>query len=76
MIEYMTTITVPIDTGLQAFIESEIRAGTSDSKAHLVRYALGRLREERALARLQEAETDIKEGRVYQGDLKKLLKKF
>lgn len=72
----MTTITVPVTKELQSFIESEIRAGTSDSKAHLVRYALGRLQEERALARLQEAETDIKEGRVYQGDLKKLLKKF
>ena len=72
----MTTITVPITTELETFIESELKAGTSESKAHLVRYALGRLQEERALARLQEAETDIKEGRVYQGDLKKLLKKF
>ncbi|MFZ2500814.1 MAG: hypothetical protein WAW90_02380 [Minisyncoccia bacterium] len=72
----MTTITIPIGKELQDFVESEVRAGTSDSKAHLVRYALGRLREERALARLQEAETDIKEHRVYKGDLKKLLKKF
>lgn len=72
----MTTITIPITKELHSFIESEIRAGTSESKAHLVRYALGRLQEERALSRIQEAETDIKEGRVYQGDLKKLLKKF
>lgn len=72
----MTTITVPITRELASFIEGEIRAGTSDSKAHLVRYALGRLQEERALARLQEAEMDIKENRVYSGDLKKLLKKF
>lgn len=72
----MTTITVPITSELQNFIESEIAAGTSESKAHLVRYALGRLQEERALARLQEAEMDIRENRVYRGDLKKLLKKF
>lgn len=72
----MATITVPITKELQSFIEGELRAGTSDSKAHLVRYALGRLQEERALARLQEAETDIKENRVYQGDLKKLLRHF
>lgn len=72
----MTTITVPITKELQSFIESEISAGTSESKAHLVRYALGRLQEERALTRLREAEVDIKEGRVYKGDLKKLLKKF
>lgn len=72
----MTTITVPITKELEIFIESEIHAGTSDSKAHLVRFALGRLQEERALARLREAEIDIQTGRVYKGDLKKLLKKF
>ena len=72
----MTTITVPITKELESFIEGELRAGTSESKAHLVRYALGRLQEERALSRLQEAETDIKEYRIYQGDLKKLLKDF
>jgi Arc/MetJ-type ribon-helix-helix transcriptional regulator len=72
----MTTITVPITTELENFIESELRAGTSESKAHLVRYALGRLQEERAIMRLQEAEADIKAGRVYRGDLRKILKKF
>lgn len=72
----MSTITIPITKDLESFIEEEIRAGTSDSKAHLVRFALGRLREERALSRIQEAESDIKAGRVYKGDLKKLLKKF
>jgi Arc/MetJ-type ribon-helix-helix transcriptional regulator len=71
----MTTITIPITKELESFINEEIRAGTSDSKAHLVRFALGRLREERALSRLREAELDIKVGRVYKGDLKKLLKK-
>ena len=72
----MTTITVPISKELESFIEEELKAGTSESKAHLVRFALGRLQEERAIARIQEAENDIKEGRVYKGDIKKLLKKF
>lgn len=72
----MSTITVPITKELESFIDEELKAGTSESKAHLVRFALGRLREERALARLQEADADIKAGRVYEGDLKKLLKKF
>lgn len=72
----MTTITVPITKELESFIVDELKAGTSDSKAQLVRFALMRLREERALARLAEAERDIKEGRVYTGDLKKLLKQF
>jgi Arc/MetJ-type ribon-helix-helix transcriptional regulator len=72
----MTTITIPINKELENFIEEELRSGTSESKAHLVRYALGRLQEERALERLQEAETDIKEGRVYSGKLRTLLKKM
>ena len=72
----MTTITVPITKELELFINEELASGTSESKAHLVRFALGRLREERALARLEEAEADIKTGRVYKGDLKKLVKHF
>jgi len=70
----MATITVPITKELEQFIESELRAGSGESKAHLVRYALTRLCEERALARLHEAESDIREGRIYRGNLKALLK--
>jgi Arc/MetJ-type ribon-helix-helix transcriptional regulator len=72
----MTTITVPITKELESFISEELSAGTSESKAHLVRFALMRLREERALSRLNEGEADIKAGRVYKGDLKKLIKQF
>ncbi|MEK9182087.1 MAG: hypothetical protein AAB781_00680 [Patescibacteria group bacterium] len=72
----MTTITVPITKELESFIDEELASGASESKAHLIRFALRRLREERALARLEEAEADIKVGRVYKGDLKKLVKRF
>lgn len=72
----MTTITVPISKELENFIEEEISGGTSETKAGLVRYALSRLQEERSLSRLQEAEIDIKQGRIYSGDLRTLLKKM
>ncbi|MBU6490937.1 hypothetical protein KGQ25_02155 [Patescibacteria group bacterium] len=72
----MTTITVPIDKELALFIEEELSHGERESKAHLVRYALERLREERAFLRIEEARRDIRDGRVYKGDLKKILKKF
>lgn len=72
----MTTITVPISKELEQFIEEEISFGVSETKAGLVRYALSRLQEERALSRLSEAERDIQEGRLYQGNLKDLLKKM
>ncbi len=72
----MSTITTPIGNDLELFIESEIREGNAETKAHVVRVALMRLREERALERLREAEEDIRVGRVYRGDLRKLLKKL
>ncbi len=72
----MTTITVPINAELESFIQEELTSGKSESKAHVVRYALMRLREERALERLREAESDIKEGRVYRGSLKTLAKQL
>lgn len=72
----MSTITIPINKDLENFIEEELAQGTGESKAHLVRYALERLREEKALSRIQEAENDIRDGRVYRGNLKKLLKTF
>jgi len=72
----MTTITVPINEELARRIEEELAQGESESKAHLVRRALERLLEDRAFLRIEEARRDIAEGRVYQGDLKKMLKKF
>lgn len=72
----MSTITVPLSKELESFIEEEIMYGTSETKAGLVRYALSRLREERALSRLQEAEEDIVRGRVHKGNLNELLKKI
>ncbi len=71
----MITITVPITQDLEDFIKEEVAQGVSESKAHLVRYALARLREERTLARLHEAEDDIKHGRIYKGNLRTILKK-
>lgn len=72
----MTTITIPINSELEKFIDDELTSGRSDTKAHVVRYALMRLQEERALERLYEAEIDISEGRVYQGSLRVLAKKM
>ncbi len=71
----MTTITVPISKELEDFIQEEISSGTSETKAGLIRLALTRLQEERALSRLDEAERDIREGKVYRGLLRNLLKK-
>lgn len=70
----MTTITVPLAVDLQDFINAEVREGNAESKAHVVRSALRLLREQRAFQRIQEAEEDIRAGRVHRGDLRTLLK--
>lgn len=72
----MTTITIPIDLNLLTFINTEISEGNAESKAHIVRYALGKLKDERVLSRIKEAEEDIKSGRVYNGDLRKIISKM
>ncbi len=72
----MATITTPVGKDLEAFIEREVREGHAESKAHVVRRALQLLREERAFERIREAEEDIRAGRVYSGDLRKLAKRL
>ena len=70
----MTTITVPIDRELEDFIKSEIASGRSETKAHVVRYALKQLREERMIEGVLQAQREIKEGKVLRGDLREIVK--
>jgi Arc/MetJ-type ribon-helix-helix transcriptional regulator len=72
----MTTITTPINKELEEFINAEVREGNAETKAHVVRQALRLLQEDRAYSRIREAEADVKEGRVYRGDLRKLIAKL
>jgi Arc/MetJ-type ribon-helix-helix transcriptional regulator len=72
----MPIITVPLEGTLFDFVEEEIREGNAETKTQVIRQALRRLRDERAFTRLKEAESDIREGRVVQGDLRALLDKL
>jgi len=72
----MATITTPIGKELEDFIKREVREGNAATKTQVVRQALELLREERALERIREAEDDIKNRRIYKGDLQKLIKKL
>ncbi len=69
----MSIVTIPLESDLIAFIEAEIKEGNAETKTQVIRQALRKLREERAFARLREAESDVREGRLLKGDLKKLL---
>ena len=70
----MTTITVPIDRELEDFIKSEIASGRSETKAHVVRYALKQLQEERMIEGVLQAQREIEEGKVLRGDLREIIK--
>ena len=72
----MTTISVPITGEQEKFINDLVKSGKAANKAHAMRRALDLLAEEGAIGAVREAERDIKEGRVYRGDLRKLAKKY
>jgi len=72
----MTTISVPITGEQEKFINDLVKSGKAANKAHAVRYAIQRLSEEEAINAVLEGERDIREGRVYRGDLRKLAKKY
>lgn len=72
----MAVVTIPLDSDLIEFIEEEIREGNAETKTQVIRQAIRRLREERAFTRLREAESDIREGRLLQGDLRALIDKL
>ena len=72
----MTTLSIPITSEQERFIDQQIKSGKAANKAHVVRYALQRLAEEEAVNAVLQAEREIDEGRGLRGDLKKLLKKI
>lgn len=72
----MTTLSVPITSKQEEFINEQVKSGKAGSKAHVVRYALQRLAEEEAIDAVLRAEREIDTGKGVRGDLKKLLKKI
>jgi Arc/MetJ-type ribon-helix-helix transcriptional regulator len=72
----MTTLSVPISSEQEKFINDMVKSGRAANKAHAVRYAIQRLSEEEAIAAVREGEREITEGKGLRGDLTKLLKKI
>ena len=72
----MSTVSVPIKAEEEKFIENYIKSGQAENKAQVFRRALRLLAEEEVLVRLRRSQEDVRQGRVFTGDFKKLLKKF
>ncbi len=72
----MSTISVPLDAKLELSLDYLVKSGVASNRAAVMRKALTQLSEEEAVLALLKAQQEVKEGKVFKGDLRKLLKKF
>jgi Arc/MetJ-type ribon-helix-helix transcriptional regulator len=72
----MTTISVPITSKLEESINHLIASGYGSNKADVVRRAITKLAEDEAVLAVLQAEQEVKEGKIYRGDLRDLLNKI
>lgn len=72
----MTTISVPLPPHMIEFIEQEVRMGNYENKAMVIRKAIALFEENRTIEAVLRSEKDVREGKVFYGDLKEIAKKF
>lgn len=65
----MSTISVPIPSTLEIFIDNMIRLGIAQNKAAVVRQALVRFAEDQAVESVLRAEQELREGKILRGSL-------
>ena len=72
----MTTISIPISTELNDFINEQVRLGNASSKAELIRRAIIRYKENEFINTILRAKQEIVDGKALQGDLDTLAAGF
>jgi Arc/MetJ-type ribon-helix-helix transcriptional regulator len=72
----MTTLSIPVPPKLEELIKSLIKKGYAPTKAEVVRKALDLLAEEEAVTSVLKAEQEVKDGKLFTGNLKVVAKKF
>lgn len=72
----MTTITIPITTELNDFIENQVKLGEASSKADLVRRAIQKMKEDVFVQQILISKKEAKDGKLLKGDLDELAKGF
>ena len=71
----MSTISVPLNSKLESSLDYLVKSGVADNRAAVMRKALALLSEEEAIFALLKSQQEVKEGKLFRGDLKKLLKR-
>ncbi len=69
----MTTITIPINSELNDFIDEQVKLGSASSKADLVRRAIIKYKEDALLHEILIARQEIIDGKGVEGDLKDII---
>ncbi|MEK7128531.1 MAG: hypothetical protein AAB933_03140 [Patescibacteria group bacterium] len=72
----MSTISVPLNSKLELFLNNLVKSGFASNKAEVMRKALTRLSEEEAIFAVLKSEQEIKQGLILRGDLRELAKKI
>ena len=72
----MSTLSVPLTSELEKIVNDLVSSGYGSNKADVVRRALKQLSEEQAIVDVLQAERELAQGKVFRGDLRKLIKKF
>jgi Arc/MetJ-type ribon-helix-helix transcriptional regulator len=72
----MSILTLSIDADLEKFIDSQVKSKKTGNKSAFVRDALYFFREELEIREILQASQDVKEGKIFKGDLRELAKKF
>ena len=72
----MPTLSVPITSQHEKFIEGFIREGGAETKAEVTRMALSRMERDIIVERILKSQREALAGKVFKGDLNELVKKF
>jgi len=70
------TISIPISTELNDFINEQVRLGKASSKAELIRRAIVQFKEDTFVNTILQAKQEIRSGKALKGDLDTLAEGF
>ncbi len=72
----MTTLSIPVSSATVSFINRMVKSGAASTKAEVVRQALARYAEDRAVEDVRIAQQEMREGKGVSGDLRTILSKM
>lgn len=72
----MVTISVPITAKQEKFIKELVKSGRAANKAHAVRLGIDALAEDTTFSSLKRSLQESREGKIFYGDPRELIRKF